>query len=93
MHLMNETNRTLESLAQLKRAPMPDVLRAKLGAMIPDALRPRVVMLHKPALLLAAAGLALLIGINAVTIIRRLRPAHASAQVIADQYFAPAPSI
>jgi hypothetical protein len=86
----------LSSIDGMNRAPMPDSLRDRILGNIPGV-RQRIVMLRKPAMWAMAAGLALLIGFNVYSLASYKRKDATTISMqsnpVANEYFAPPPSI
>ena len=82
----------------MQRATIPQALRERIVAAM-DAHKPTTISLRQPVVLLLAAGLALLIGFNIYSLATHSPAAKtdfaAASQPnpLADEYFAPAPSI
>jgi hypothetical protein len=94
----SQTEQTLNSINVIKRAILPAALQERI--MNTATLRsPRIVSLSKPAILLLAASLAMLIGFNVYTLARQSQPRKTSVisaqqdNPVADEYFGAAPSI
>lgn len=98
MERETESEKTLSSLDGMQRAAMPAALRERIISAMP--LRTgRTIPLRRPFVLLMAAGLALLIGLNFYSLAAHSRAEKtgsviaAPANPLGDEYFAPAPSI
>ncbi len=99
MNPESQSEQTLHSLDNMQRAAMPAALQARIMAAVP-ARKGKIFALGRPTVILIAAGLALLVGFNIYSLsahsnhgtkpaaIARMKP-----NPLADEYFAPAPSI
>jgi putative ribosome biogenesis GTPase RsgA len=89
----------LNSADNMGRASMPEALKTRVIAAMASN-RTRIIGLHRPIVMLLAAGLALLICFNVYTLAssQQHRPKQNAVlspapNPIADEYFSPAPSI